>query len=161
MADKKTQLIEKDLVVSMHYKLSDDEGNVIDTSEGQEPLVYLHGAGNIISGLEKALVGKAVGEKLKVRVEPKDAYGVPVEELVQKVDIKMFEGVEAIEPGMIFQVQASDDQPPQRIMIRSVEGEEVVVDGNHPLAGVALNFAVDITDIRAATDTEIEHGHVH
>ena len=161
MVEEKTLLIEKDLVISMHYTLSDDEGSVIDSSEGQEPLVYLHGAGNIIAGLEKALVGKSIGDKLTVRVEPEDAYGEPVEDLVQKVDIKMFEGVESVEAGMIFQVQSGEDQPAQRIMVRSVEGEEVIVDGNHPLAGIALNFAVDITAIREASETEIEHGHAH
>ena len=161
MSEDKAQVIENDKVVSMHYTLKDDEGNVIDSSDGQDPLTYLHGASNIIPGLESALTGKSLGDKLEVRVEPKDAYGEPTPELVQTVELKMFEGVEEVEPGMVFQVQAGENQPPQRIMVRSVEGEEVVVDGNHPLAGVTLNFAVDITEIRAASETEIEHGHVH
>lgn len=155
-------LIENNQVVSMHYTLKDDEGSVIDSSEGQEPLTYLHGAGNIIPGLEKALVGQPVGAKLNVRIEPKDAYGEPAPELVQKVDIKMFEGVDDLAPGMVFQVQGSEEQQqPQRILVRSVEGDEVTIDGNHPLAGVALNFDVDVLTVREATTTEVEHGHAH
>lgn len=158
MSTDTLQLIEKNQVVSMHYTLKDDEGSVIDSSDGQEPLTYLHGAGNIIPGLEKALVGQTVGAQLNVRVEPADAYGEPSPELVQKVDIQMFEGVDDLEPGMVFEVQGGDQQP-QRILVRAVEGEEVTIDGNHPLAGVALNFSVEVLTVRDANEAEVEQGH--
>jgi len=161
MSTDTLQLIEKNQVVSMHYTLKDDEGNVIDSSDGQEPLTYLHGAGNIIPGLEKALVGQTVGAQLNVRVEPADAYGEPSPELVQKVDIQMFEGTEDLAPGMVFEVQGGEQQQPQRILVQSVDGEEVTVDGNHPLAGVALNFNVEVVTVRDASDAELEHGHAH
>lgn len=161
MSNATAQKVENNQVVSMHYTLKDQEGNVIDSSEGQEPLTYLHGAGNIIPGLEQALTGKAVGDQLQVKVEPKDAYGDVNPELVQKVSIQMFEGVDDLAPGMVFQVQADENMPPQRIVIQSVEGEEVTVDGNHPLAGVQLHFDVGIVSMREASETELEHGHVH
>lgn len=161
MSSSNAQTIDQNQVVSMHYTLKDDKGNVIDSSEGQEPLTYLHGAGNIIPGLESALVGRKTGDKVQVRVEPQDAYGSPNPELVQTVDRKMFQGVEELEPGMVFQVQASEGQPPQRILVQKVEEDQVTVDGNHPLAGVPLNFDVDIVSLRPASETEVEHGHAH
>lgn len=162
MTNQKTGLcVEKDCIVTIHYTLKDDDQNPIDSSEGQEPLAYLHGSGDILPSLEQSLLGKSVGDKIDVRVAPEDGYGEIVEDLVQRVSIDMFEGVETVEEGMIFQVQAGEDQPPQRIIVRQVEGQEVIIDGNHPLAGVALHFSVDIQAIRAATAIELEHGHVH
>jgi len=156
----KAEVIQNNQVVSMHYTLKDIDGNVIDTSDGQEPLTYLHGAGNIINGLETALVGKAVGDTLTVTVEPKDGYGDASPELVQKVDKKMFEGVEELEAGMVFQVQGDDGQS-QRISVKEVGAEDVTVDGNHPLAGMTLKFDVGIVALREASETELEHGHAH
>lgn len=153
-------LIGDNLVVSMHYKLTDDDGNVLDSSEGGEAMSYLHGAGNIITGLEKALVGKVENDTLDVRVEPEEAYGVVVPELIQTIDKAAFAGVEQLEPGMAFEAQGSEGQV-QRIIIKKVDGDEVTIDGNHPLAGVTLNFAVQIVAVREATQEEIEHGHVH
>ncbi len=153
-------LIGDKLVVSMHYKLTDDDGKVLDDSEGLEPLTYLHGSGNIIPGLEKALVGKVEGESLLVRVEPADGYGEINPELTQTLEKAAFKGVESIEVGMSFEAQAANGSV-QRIMVKEVEGDKVTVDANHPLAGVVLNFAVKIVAIRAATEEEIAHGHVH
>ena len=153
-------LIGDNLVVSMHYKLTDDDGNVLDSSEGGDAMSYLHGAGNIIPGLEKALVGKVEKDTLDVKVEPADGYGVVVPELIQTIDKAAFEGVESLEPGMAFEAQGPDGQV-QRIIVKKVEGDEVTVDGNHPLAGVTLNFAVEIVSVREATQEEIDHGHVH
>lgn len=161
MSTDTVTVVEKNQVVSMHYTLKDDEGNVIDSSENQDPLTFLQGAGNIIPGLENALEGKATGDSLQVRVEPKDGYGEPVADLVQTVDKKMFEGVDELESGMIFEVRSAEDQPPQRILVREVKGEEVTIDGNHPLAGVALNFDVKIVSSRDASETELAHGHAH
>lgn len=153
-------LIGEKSVVSMHYTLTDSEGTVIDSSDGAEPLAYLHGAGNIIPGLEAALVGKTEGAEMEVVVQPEDGYGEVVPELIQAVDRSAFEGVEEIEEGMAFEAQSADGQA-RRIEVRSVDGDEVVVDGNHPLAGVELHFAVKIVAVRDATEEEISHGHAH
>jgi len=153
-------LIGDNLVVSMHYKLTDDEGNVIDSSEGSDPLAYLHGAGNIIPGLEDALTGKVKGDSLTVRVEPAEGYGELVSELVQTVDKAAFQGVESIEVGMAFQAE-TEDGGMQQITVTGVDGDNITIDANHPLAGVTLNFDVEILEVRDATAEEIEHGHAH
>jgi len=153
-------LIGDKLVVSMHYTLTDNEGNVLDSSEGAEPLTYLHGAGNIIPGLEKALVGKVEGDTQQVTVEPAEGYGEVMSELMQTVDKAAFQGVESVEVGMSFEAQTSDGSV-QHIVVSKVDGDQVTVDANHPLAGVVLNFDVEIVSVREATEEEIAHGHVH
>jgi FKBP-type peptidyl-prolyl cis-trans isomerase SlyD len=153
-------LIGENLVVSMHYTLTDDDNNILDTSEGAEPLAYLHGAGNIIPGLENALVGKSEGDSVQVRVEPAEGYGEVIPELIQAVDRAMFEGVESVEVGMAFEAQGPDGSV-QRILVKEVVGDEVTIDANHPLAGIALNFDVKIVKIRESTEEEIAHGHAH
>ena len=151
--------IANDVVVSIEYTLTDDQGNVIDSSVGGQPLAYLHGAGNIIPGLEVALEGKQVGDSLKVSVAPADGYGEKDEGLLQVVPRSMFRGVDQIEPGMQFHAQT--DYGMQVITVAKVEGDNVTVDGNHPLAGQNLNFDVKVLEVRAATAEELEHGHVH
>lgn len=153
-------LIGDKLVVSMHYTLTDNEGNVLDSSEGSEPLTYLHGAGNIIPGLEEALVGKVAGDTQKVKVEPADGYGEVMPELTQIVNIAAFQGVESVEVGMSFEGQTSDGSM-EHIIVTKVDGDEVTIDANHPLAGVVLNFDVEIVGVREASAEEIAHGHVH
>lgn len=147
-------------VVSIHYTLKDEGGDVIDSSEGAQPLSYLHGAGNIIPGLEQALAGKAVGDSLEVVVEPQQGYGEYHSELLQVVPRAAFEGVESIEPGMAFTAQGSDGSQ-RRIVVKSVEGDEITIDGNHELAGVDLHFSVEVVDVREATEEEVSHGHAH
>lgn len=146
--------------VSIDYTLTNDSGEVIDSSAGGAPLVYLQGAGNIIPGLEKALVGKAVGDELDVTVEPEDAYGEYSAELVSTLSSSMFEGVDQLEVGMQFHASAPDGQM-QIVTIRDLDGDDVTVDGNHPLAGQRLNFKVKVVAIRDASEEEIAHGHVH
>ena len=153
-------LIGDNLVVIMHYKLTDDQGEVLDSSDGGDPLTYLHGAGNIISGLESALVGKAVGDALRVRVEPEDGYGLPQPALIQAVPKAAFNGVDTIEVGMTFVAQGENGAS-QRIVVKEVGDDEVTIDANHPLAGVVLNFDVQIVAVREATAEEITHGHAH
>lgn len=153
-------LIGDNLVVIMHYKLTDDQGSVLDSSEGGDPLTYLHGAGNIIAGLEKALVGKTVGDALRVRVEPEEGYGLPQPGLVQAVPREAFSGVDAIEVGMTFVAQGPNGAQ-QRVVVTEISDDEVTVDANHPLAGVPLNFDVQIVAVREATQDEIAHGHAH
>jgi FKBP-type peptidyl-prolyl cis-trans isomerase SlyD len=152
--------IDENLVVSMHYTLTDDDGNTIDSSAGADPLVYLHGAGNIIPGLEKALLGKTEGDALQVDVEAAEGYGEIQPEMIQIVPRTAFEGVENIEVDMAFEAH-NPEGGVQRIVVREVEGEQVTVDANHPLAGMDLHFDVQVLSVRAATDEEKEHGHAH
>ena len=150
--------IAKDQVVSFHYTLTDEQGTVIDKSDAQ-PLVYLHGASNIIPGLENALAGKVVGDKLTVTVQPEEGYGEYQPEMVQEVPRNMFQGVDNIEAGMQFQAQTDDGV--QVVTVKDVTEELVIVDGNHPLAGKVLNFDVEVVEIRAASAEELQHGHAH
>ena len=153
-------LIGDNAVVSVHYTLKDDEGEVLDSSEGAEPLNYLHGAGNIIPGLEKALVGKAAGAKQQVVVVPEEGYGEYQAELLQQVPVAAFEGVEQIEPGMAFEAEDAEGNV-RRVVVRGVEDDVVVIDANHPLAGVELHFDVEVVAVRDASEEEIAHGHAH
>lgn len=152
-------LIANNSVVAIAYTLTDENGTVIDTSAGGEPLVYLHGAHNIIPGLENALTGKQVGDKLTVNVPAAEGYGEYNPDVVQVVPRQMFSGVDTIEVGMQFHAQT--DHGMQVITVAAVEGDEITVDGNHPLAGVDLNFDVEVVSIREASAEEISHGHVH
>jgi len=146
-------------VVTIHYTLTNEDGEVLDSSREREPLSYLEGAQNIISGLENALTEKNQGDQVKVAIEPEDGYGEIKEELVQPVPASAFEGVEKVEPGMQFQAQTPGG--PQVVRVVSVEEENVVIDANHPLAGQKLNFDVEIVETREPTDEEKEHGHSH
>ncbi|MDZ7852233.1 MAG: peptidylprolyl isomerase [Halomonas sp.] len=146
-------------VVAFHYTLTNDEGEVLDSSEGREPLTYLHGAGNIIPGLEKQLEGRGTGDKLQAKVSPEEGYGEVQAQLVQEVPRDAFQGVENVEPGMQFQAQTEGG--PLMVTVTQVEGDTVTVDGNHPLAGQPLNFDVEIAEVREASEEEVEHGHVH
>nr|WP_299244659.1 peptidylprolyl isomerase [uncultured Halomonas sp.] len=151
--------IAQNSVVAFHYTLTNDAGEVLDSSEGREPLTYLHGSGNIIPGLEKELEGRQDGDKLQVTVTPEEGYGENQPALVQEVPRDSFQGVESIEPGMQFQAQTQGG--PLMVTVTKVEGDTVTVDGNHPLAGQKLNFDVEISEVRDATQEEVEHGHVH
>jgi len=146
-------------VVAMDYALKDDEGTLIDQSQPGQPLAYLHGHKNIIPGLESALEGKAAGDSVEVRVAPGEGYGEKNPALEQVVPLDRFQGVENIQPGMQF--QANTDQGPISVRVTKVEGDEVTVDGNHPLAGKHLNFNVTVQDVREATEEEKAHGHIH
>lgn len=153
-------LIAQDKVVLIHYTLTDEAGKVLDSSSGADPLAYLHGQGNIIPGLEKALEGKQVGDKLQVRVEPSEGYGVRDDSLVQQVPRRAFGSVSDVQPGMQFHAQSSQGQM-RVVTVTRVQGDMVTVDANHPLAGEVLNFDVEVTEVREATGEELEHGHVH
>lgn len=146
--------------VSIDYTLTNEGGEVIDSSAGSAPLVYLHGAGNIIVGLEKALEGKQAGDELEVTIEPEEAYGDYSVELVAVLNRAMFEGVDELEVGMQFHASAPNGGM-QIVTIRDIEGDDVTVDGNHPLAGQRLTFKVKVVDVRDAQPEEIAHGHIH
>jgi FKBP-type peptidyl-prolyl cis-trans isomerase SlyD len=152
--------VAQDKVVLIHYTLTNDAGEVLDSSDGGEPLAYLHGQGNIVAGLERALDGRTAGEKLSVRVEPAEGYGTRDAALVKRVPRRSFGSAGNIKPGMQFQAQLERGQT-RVVTVTAVKGDMVTVDGNHPLAGQSLNFAVEITEVRDATSEELEHGHVH
>lgn len=147
------------MAVSIHYTLTNDDGQVLDSSIGDEALVYLHGGGNIISGLEKALHGKVAGDKFNVRIAPEDAYGELMEEMIQVISRDMFEGIDNIEVGMQFHADVSSGTGV--VTVVNIEDDDITIDGNHPLAGLALTFDVEVIDVRAATEEEAAHGHIH
>ena len=151
--------IENQKVVAIDYTLTDNTGTVIDTSEGREPLAYIHGIGALIPGLEEELMGKGAGEKLNVSIPPEKAYGVRNETLLQEVPSSNFANVPEMKAGMQFQAQS--DQGDIIVTVVEVKADTVIVDGNHPLAGVTLNFAVEVKEVRDASAEELEHGHVH
>ncbi len=151
--------VQDQAIVGIHYTLKNDAGETLDSSDGGDPLQFLQGAGGIIKGLETALDGKEVGDKLDVVIEPEEGYGVHREELVQEVPRSAFAGVDDIQVGMTFQAQT--DNGPVPIQVAGVSDETVTVDGNHPLAGERLHFAVSIEEVREATQQEIDHGHAH
>ncbi len=151
--------ISQDVVASIHYTLKDDSGEVIDASQEETPLPYLHGHGNLIPGLEGELEGKATGDKLQVRIEPKNAYGNRDENMVQDVPRDQLPQDVDIEPGMQFQAQGEGGV--QVVTVVRVEADQVRLDANHPLAGVHLNFDVEVAEVREASAEELEHGHVH
>lgn len=154
-------LVSKDTVVSFHYTLKNSKGEVLDSSEGREPLVYLHGYGQIVPGLEGALVGKiAGGDSFSVVVQPEDGYGVRHDELVIKVPKEEWTLPETVGVDEVIELQATNGE---RTLARIIDisPDSVTLDANHPLAGEALYFEVQLTNVRAATKEELSHGHVH
>ncbi len=147
------------MAVSIHYTLTNDQGEVLDSSIDDEALVYLQGSGNIISGLENALIGKVVGDKFKVRLDPEDAYGALMDDMIEVISREMFEGIDNVEVGMQFHADVSSGTGV--VTVVSIDGDNITIDGNHPLAGQALTFDVEVIDVRAATEEEASHGHIH
>ena len=149
----------KDKVGTINYTLKDKDGEVIDeTKDGS--FAYLHGARNIIPGLENELEGKEKGYKNSVVIEPKDAYGERNPEQIQRVPLSMFPDDVEIQEGMQFEAQ-SENGAPIVVTVTAIDAGEVVVDGNHPLAGIQLYFDIEVIDVRDASEEELEHGHVH
>ncbi len=141
-------------VVQMHYTLTSDEGLVIDSSEGREPLQYIQGAHMIVVGLEKAMFDHEVGDKFNVRVIPSEGYGEYDERMTQEVPLSVFQGVDKVEVGMQFYAQTPAG--PMPIRIKSVEGDKAVIDANHELAGKYLNFTIEVVSVREATEEELK-----
>jgi len=151
--------ISKQKVVSFDYTLTDNSGEVIDSSAGHEPLAYIHGSGFLIPGLENEMEGKKAGDAFQVTVQPEEAYGVRDDSLVKEVERDMFGDVEQLAAGMQFQAETEDGI--EVVTVTAVNEDTVVVDGNHPLADVTLNFDIKVVDVRDATAEELDHGHVH
>jgi FKBP-type peptidyl-prolyl cis-trans isomerase SlyD len=151
--------ITQDSVVLIHYTLTDDSGKTIDSSSGGEPLAYLHGNGNLIPGLERALEGKQSGDQVNVKISPAEGYGEYDKELVQRIPKRSLKGIGNVYVGM--QLQAQSEHGARSVTVTQVVGDMVTIDGNHPLAGQNLNFDVKIENVRTATEEELSHGHVH
>jgi FKBP-type peptidyl-prolyl cis-trans isomerase SlyD len=151
--------ISRNKVVSFHYTLTNDAGEEMETSRSREPMNYLHGSGNIIRGLEKAMDGRSVGESFRVTIEPADAYGERKPANIQRVSAKHFRNAQGLKPGQVVGLQAR--QGPVQVTIVKVGRFNIDVDANHPLAGQSLTFDVEVLGVRDATAEEEAHGHVH
>jgi FKBP-type peptidyl-prolyl cis-trans isomerase SlyD len=147
--------ITKNKVAGIHYTLRDNSGNILDTSDGRDPLYYLHGAGNLIAGMEEGLEGKAEGDKFQLKISPSKGYGEKDPTMTQKVPRSSF-GDQEVKKGMKFSTDRG-----AVVTVTDVGLDSITVDANHPLAGVELNFAVEVMEVRDASNEEIQHGHVH
>jgi FKBP-type peptidyl-prolyl cis-trans isomerase SlyD len=150
IADKKA--------VTISYTLKDDAEKVIDTSDGRAPLTYLHGVGNIVPGLEKALDGKQAGDVVKVSLSPAEGYGVRDEKQIRKVPLRKLPAGK-VSVGMRLRVQTEGG--PIAALVTAIQGDYATIDANHPLAGMNLHFEVNVTEVRDATAEELTHGHAH
>jgi len=146
-------------VVTLNYTLKDNDGEIIDQAQDGS-FVYLHGAQNIIPGLEKELTDKVAGDKLSVKVSPEEGYGVRDDNRVEDVPREMFPEDQEIEPGMVFHAEGPNGEM-ITVSVLEVTDETVKIDSNHALAGIELNFDVEVMHVREAEDVEVEHGHVH
>ena len=145
--------------VSFHYTLSNQDGEQIETTKNREPMTYLHGAYNIIPGLETAMAGRSVGDEFQVTIEPADAYGEKKEAKFQRIPAKHFRFPKKLKPGQVVGLQSK--KGPVQVTIIKIGRFNVDVDTNHPLAGQVLTFEVEVSAVRDATKEEIAHGHVH
>jgi FKBP-type peptidyl-prolyl cis-trans isomerase SlyD len=150
IADKKA--------VAIEFTLKDEAGEVLETSVGQDPLWYLQGQGNLVPGLEKALLGKDVGETVDVKLPAAEGYGERDEKEVRNVPLRKFKA-QRIQVGGRYQIQAGDGQ--RIVFVKAVNGDYALVDGNHPLAGKTLHFICKVVEVRDASEDEQQHGHVH
>jgi FKBP-type peptidyl-prolyl cis-trans isomerase SlyD len=153
--------IKEGVVVTLDYTLRLDDGEVIDSSEGDAPLHYLHGYGEIIPGLEKALVGLTVGDSKTVIVPPAEAYGDVDMEAFEIVSRSMFPDDLELEEGLELSLRDVETNEPYDATIAEIRETEVMLDFNHPLAGETLHFEIHIPAIRLATEEELAHGHAH
>jgi FKBP-type peptidyl-prolyl cis-trans isomerase SlyD len=159
MDSESSMQIAQGVVVAMDYTLKGDDGEILDASEGRGPMFYMHGAGNIIPGLEIELLGLAVGDSKEVTVEAVDGYGDRSDAVIQTVPKDLMSGIDNLEVGM--QLRAGTDDGETMVTVTAIGDGTVTVDGNHPMAGRRLHFAVTIVEVRDATDEEKEHGHAH
>jgi FKBP-type peptidyl-prolyl cis-trans isomerase SlyD len=156
---KGNMIIEKNSVVAIDYVLTDGNGEMVDSTQDQEPMVYLHGANNILPVLEDALEGKSLKSRVRIKVSPADGYGKYKEDLVQSIPLSSFPNADQVKVGTQFELDTP--QGPQIATITKVERDEFTLDMNHPLAGETLHFDIEVVDIREATAEEIAKGHVH
>ena len=152
--------VAQERVVSIHYTLTDEEGQQIDSSQGGEPLSYLHGTNGLIPGLERELEGREVGDQFAATIAPKDAYGEVNPALVQEVPLDMLAGIENLRVGMQLQSQGADGRV-QQLTVDAIGDASATLNANHVLAGKELHFEVEVTNVRDATAEELDHGHAH
>lgn len=152
-------IIGRDTIATFHYTLTDDAGAELESSHDAQPTAYLHGANNIIRGLEMALEGHSAEDSVSVTLEPEDGYGLRSPERLQKVPVKHLAFKGKLRPGMTVQLNTSDGRRP--VTVTKVGRHSAEIDTNHPLAGKTLHFVIDILDVRQATADEISHGHAH
>ena len=145
--------IEKDKVVTINYTLKGDDGNIIDSSENGSPLQYIHGNGYLLPKLEDELLGKKPGDSFNVVLEAKDGYGEYNEDLVVDVPRDSFDTTVEIETGMQF--QAETEEGPQIVTVKKISDDTITIDGNHELAGKRLHFAIEVLDVRNASEEEL------
>ncbi len=152
-------MIENNKVVTIDYTMTDENGVIIDSSDGKDPISFLHGAGNMVPGLEAELIGKTFDDEFDVTVAPENAYGERMDQLVSEVPAEAFTGVDKVEVGMAF--NAETPQGPIPVTVTAISDEKITVDANHPLAGKTLTFRGIVHDVRDATEEELAHGHAH
>ncbi len=152
--------IANNCVVSIHYTLTDDNGETLDSSAGREPLSYLHGSNGLIPGLEKELTGKSVGDEFRASIAPEEAYGQPNPALVQDVPLEALAQIENLQVGMQLQSRNENGQV-QMVVVEAVGESTATLNANHVLAGMTLHFDVSVEGVREATEEELAHGHVH
>lgn len=152
-------IISENKVVSINYTVKTENGEIIDSTEGKEPLSYIHGKGYILPGVEDALEGKEAGDSISIEVKPEDGYGYYYDELVFKVDKEKFSKIDNLEIGT--QVQMSTENGPAIFLVTEITDDMVTIDGNHPLAGKTLFFDISVAGVRDATKEELDHGHIH
>jgi FKBP-type peptidyl-prolyl cis-trans isomerase SlyD len=145
-------------VAKIAYTLKDDGGEIVDSSVGRDPLVYIHGIGSLVTGLEKALDGRAAGDHIAVSINPAEGYGERDESLIRKIPIRKLPGGKA---KVGARIRAETDAGPMLLLVMGVQGDYATVDPNHPLSGKTLHFEVDVIEVREATEDELKHGHVH
>lgn len=151
--------VARDMVVTLHYILTDDNNDTLESTEDSEPFGYLHGHGNVIPGFENGLEGAEIGQKLHLTIYPAQGYGPRNAEAIVHVPRDQFDPEIGIDVGM--QVQAEGENGPIVFTIKAITDSEVTLDGNHPLAGEVLHYDIEIIDIRPASDEELAHGHAH
>lgn len=160
LATKDSMNVKDNCAVALHYTLTSDSGEVITSSHGEEPMRYLHGAGMLVPGLERALTGRAAGDRFEVTIQPEDGYGLVDPELVQRVEPGVLEGIENLEVGAQLEAQSPEGHK-HFVIVREISDDCVTLDANAPLAGMVLHFDITVDSIREATEQELEHGHVH
>lgn len=153
--------ISKNTVPSLAYTLKNTDGELLDKADKDNAFIYLHGHSGIIVGLEKALEGKIVGDSLTLEIPPEEAYGERKESSIQDVPLDMFGNVDKSELYEGAQFQAETNQGMQVVTVQQIGEESITIDGNHPMAGLTLQFDIEVLDIRSATEEEIAHGHIH
>jgi len=149
--------IAKNTIASIEFTLSTEEGRLIDSSQGKQPLMYLHGSGSIIPGIERALEGKSAGDNVKLLLSPDDAYGQKDPDMVQPILRENFSGVDEIKVGMQFRAQTPAGA--RIVTVVGVDDANVTINANHPLAGLSLFFEATVLEVREPTEDELSHGH--